>query len=89
MTADIHIQARRIKGGAVVTVTRAGRTRRYRVGLRRFNQLKWVSAVWLAAHGYVGRDSADLRLSDVAGYWETVRWLLAHGSDKAKRWLRS
>ncbi len=34
------IKAYRVKGGAVVNVTRQGRTRRYKVGLKRWHALR-------------------------------------------------
>lgn len=54
------VKAYRIRGGAIVRVTRNGHTRRYRVGCRRFMALSRLFSVsrqcW---SGYFGRSTFD------------------------------
>lgn len=62
MKPDTTIKAYRIKGGAIVRVTRNGRTRRYRVGCKRFRALSERFNGRIPGHwsGYFGRSTLDL-----------------------------
>ncbi len=71
------IKARRVSGGAVVTVARAdGRIHRYQVGLCRYRALRGALTVHdgLAA-GYFTHGGFECRLRDVAGMAAALRWV--------------
>ncbi|QBP09830.1 hypothetical protein [Cupriavidus metallidurans] len=92
MHADLpspaHIKARRITGGAIVTVERAdGRCHRYRVSLRRYNRLKDTLVVhhgtgggWFFRHGF------ECSLHSVTGFADARRWVVKHDGGRAKHW---
>lgn len=86
-TEAATIHARRITGGAIVTVTRPdGRVRRHHVGLRRFNRL----ADTLVAHravagGEFTRNGFDLALHNVEGLQEARAWA-ALANRRQKHW---
>jgi hypothetical protein len=82
------IKARRVPGGAVVTVIRAdGRMHRHRVGLRRYNRL----ADTLVSHfglygGSFTRNGFECRLREVQGLADARRWAARNSSRRAKHW---
>lgn len=82
------IKARRVSGAAIVVVERCGRTRRYRVGLKRFHRLKWVGSAWIGCGGYFGNSHAELKVFKPGGYWDAVRWILRHGCRRSRACLR-
>ena len=85
----IEIKAYRKNGGAVVTVVRHGCEKKYNVGLKRFNRLKWVSSVWLGAHGHSSNNSLSINLESPSGYHDAVCWLLKHGCKQARQTMRA
>lgn len=72
-TPYAHCKAYRIKGGAVVTITRPnGATRRHKVSLARFNWLRQVFGL-AASRGWFTSNGFDCRLSEPIG--EQVKWI--------------
>ena len=81
------IRARRVKGGAVVTVSRAdGRVHRHNVSLRRYNRLCDTLVVH---HGVAGgaflRHGFVCHLREVQGLREARCWAQRQAS-RAKHW---
>lgn len=76
-TAMQTIKARRVKGGAVVTVQRAdGRTHRYQVGLRRYRVLRGILTVHDGVvAGYFQHNGFECRLRGVSGMDASRRWV--------------
>ena len=86
------IKARRLTGGAVITVTRAdGRSRQYRVGLRRYNRLADILAVTKGTSGWADRHGYSVDLRSLAGLAESRRYMERHygGARKPKHWRAS
>jgi hypothetical protein len=81
----IEIQARRMTGGAMVSVTRGELTRQYRVGLRRFARLKWLACAWRDARVVTDRNAIFIRLESPTGYHDALAWILRHGSREERR----
>ncbi|MBK1683416.1 hypothetical protein [Rhodoferax fermentans] len=71
------IKARRVTGGAVVTVVRAdGRTHRHQVSLRRYRALRGALTVHDGlAGGNFTHNGFECRLRDVAGMAASLRWV--------------
>jgi hypothetical protein len=80
------IKARRVTGGAVVTVMRDGITRRHRVGLRRYNILRDV----MASHRDRGcdfrRNGFEVWMGDITGLRETRIWAQTKGNPRGRHW---
>jgi len=83
------IKARRVSGGAVVTVARAdGRTHRHQVSLRRYRALR--GALTVHEGGNFTHNGFECRLRDVAGMAASLRWVkrnaprLLRGNNKDK-----
>lgn len=90
--APASIKARRVTGGAIVTVQRAdGRLHRYRVSLRRYNRLRdilvchrGVGSGWFLRSGF----ECDLRV--ISGFADARRWVVRTSSGRrAKHWMES
>jgi hypothetical protein len=89
MTPVATLKARRLTGGAVITVTRAdGRVHCHRVGLRRYNRLADVLAALPGTGGAFGKNGFDATLRTVAGFAETRKWIQRHyaNSRQPKHW---
>lgn len=80
MSTQDTIKARRVTGGAIVTVARAdGRTHRHQVSLRRYKALRGTLTVHQGlAGGYFTHNGFECRLRDVAGLAESSRWVESH-----------
>ena len=84
------ISARRITGGAIVTVTRGDHVRRYRVGLRRYNRLADILTCHLGTWGGVfTTQKIETVLISVEGLTEARRWAQRYGFPRAKHWRRA
>lgn len=82
------IKARRVSGGAVVTVERSdGRVRRYRVGLRRYNRLHDTLVCHFGLHGgSFLRHGFECGLREVQGLADARRWAARQRGHRAKHW---
>ncbi|MDR1424281.1 MAG: hypothetical protein LBI92_06750 [Azoarcus sp.] len=87
MSIVANIKARRITGGAVVTVTRLdGRRHRYRVGLRRYNRLRDMLNVHLGTYGgYFSKNGFDVDLREAQGFADARRWIACCRFDARRR----
>lgn len=86
---SIEIRAYRKSGGAVVTVVRDNREKKYRVGAKRFNRLKWVFAAWREGHGHSYGGSISIRLESPVGYRDAVNWITKYGCNQARQAMRA
>lgn len=69
MTPTATIKARRLTGGAVITITRAdGRVHHYRVGLRRYRRMADILMMVKGSSGWAG--AADFQL--VCAGWSAL-----------------
>ena len=83
------IKARRITGGAIVTVSRAdGRTHRHRVGLRRYSRLADILATVHGASGWTMRSGFVFALRSARGFADARGWLERYyiGTRRPKHW---
>jgi hypothetical protein len=73
MTTIATVKGYRRTGGAVVTVARNGRSRRYKVSLKRWNALRDklnVGLPWMC-YGWFGGNSIDIKVGP--GTWAEWR----------------
>jgi hypothetical protein len=80
------IKARRVTGGAVVTVQRNGYTHCYRVSLRRYNRLQDTLVVHPGAGSSFARSGFEKRLQSVEGLRESRLWAARNANRRAKHW---
>lgn len=82
------IKARRITGGAIVTITRAdGRVHRHRIGLRRYHRLLDTLTVHRGLYGGdFRRHGFACGMETVAGLAASRHWAARHGNPGAKHW---
>lgn len=90
MTALDAVKARRISGGAVVTVCRTdGRMHRYQVSLRRYKRLRDTLTVHLGlAGGSFMHHGFECQLRDVQGLADSRRWAARNAPRRSNHWKK-
>lgn len=67
------VKAYRVSGGAIVTVTRGDRSRRYRVSNYRFRWLRSVFSLCQGGNGFYG--NTQFHCTVVGSIGEAVQWM--------------
>lgn len=81
------IKARRITGGAIVTITRSdGRIHRHKVGLRRYNRLRDTLACHLSIGGNKFMRNGFEGHFLVAGLADSRRWVARFRFPRPRHW---